>query len=233
MSESAVAAMWQDFVCLFFPSECLACSLSRVKGEELVCTNCLRELPRCNYHLYHDNALWRRLSYRIPLADAVALFRFTKSSRVQRLLHALKYKNHPELGVALGRHYASVLESTHFFQNIDLIIPVPLHPVRLRSRGYNQSVQFAAGLSETSGIPFSDEMMVRSQRTETQTAKSKLNRWESMRGVFTVAEFARLSGKRVLLVDDVVTTGATVESCVTALLAAGVGRVSIACIAEA
>jgi ComF family protein len=233
MAKPAVAGLLDDFLSLFFPNECLACSCARVKGEELICTNCMLELPRSEYHRQHSNPLLARLSYRLPLREAVALFRFTKSSRVQRLLHALKYRNRPEVGVVLGKYYAGQLLEGGFFREVDLIVPVPLHPVRLRSRGYNQSVQFALGLSEISGIPYSDTAMRRSKRTETQTAKSKLDRWENMKDVFSVSDEPQIREKGILLVDDVITTGATVEACAMALYNAGSRQVSIACIAEA
>jgi ComF family protein len=233
MAIQEVTGLLDDFLSLFFPNECLACAAARVKGEALICTSCMLELPRSEYHLQSANPLMARLSYRLPVREAVALFRFTKSSRVQRLLHALKYRNRPEVGIVLGRYYASQLADTGFFREIDLIVPVPLHPVRLRVRGYNQSVQFAAGLSEISGIPYSDTAMQRSRRTESQTAKSKLNRWENMRGVFSLIQDHEEREKNILLVDDVITTGATVEACALALFGAGSRQVSIACIAEA
>jgi len=222
-----------DFVSLFFPRHCLACDDSLVKGEDIICTMCMLEMPQTDYHTNLENPLQNRLSYRIQIKYAMTLFKFSKSGRVQHLLHELKYKNHPEIGVLLGRVYAAKMIETNLSNAFDMIIPVPLHPSRKRKRGYNQSAKFAEGLSEKLNIPFSDDFMVRSMRTETQTRKSKLSRWENMDGVFGVKAPQIIQGKKILLVDDVVTTGSTLEACAHALLKAGCCELSIACIAEA
>jgi ComF family protein len=191
------------------------------------------ELPQTDYHTELENPLRKRLSYRIPVKYALALFKFSKNGRVQHLLHELKYRNHPEIGEALGRAYGDKMRETNQFQELDIIIPVPLHPSRKRKRGYNQSARFASGLSEKLGVPFSDDLMARRIVTGTQTLKTKLTRWESMSGVFSVKESAAIHNKNILLVDDVVTTGSTLEACAEPLLRAGCKALSIACIAEA
>ncbi len=233
MMNSKVKQILEDFVSLFFPSHCLACADSLVKGEQAICTRCMLEMPQTNYHKELDNPLQKRLSYRIPVKHAMALFKFSKNGRVQHLLHELKYRNHPEIGEVLGRVYGSKIKATNQYQDIDMIIPVPLHPARKRKRGYNQSAKFASGLAEMLDIPYSDDLMVRKMITGTQTLKTKLSRWESMRGVFIVKESAVLKSKKILLVDDVITTGSTLEACAETLLAAGSKELSIACIAEA
>jgi ComF family protein len=224
-----------DFVSLFFPSHCPACGDALVKGEEFVCTGCMLELPQTDHHLEPENDLFRRLSFRIPVRYAMALFRFSKSGRVQQLLHALKYRNHPEIGNALGRFYGLKILETGFFSDEDEIIPVPLHLARLRRRGYNQSARFASGLSDALGIPCADGVLLRKKVTESQTAKTKLSRWENMRGVFSLAEDSDAAhsvvGKRVILVDDVITTGATLEACAEVLVSGGCQELSIVCIA--
>jgi len=163
----------------------------------------------------------------------MAIFKFNKSGRVQHLLHEFKYKNHPEIGIVLGRVYAAKLIEINLNNAFDMIIPVPLHPLRKRKRGYNQSAKFAEGLSEKLNIPFSDDLMIRKMSTETQTRKTKLNRWENMSGVFGLNKPQIIQGKRILLVDDVITTGSTVEACAHVLLNEGCPELSIACIAEA
>lgn len=230
--KSRATEILDDFVSLFFPRYCLACSGALAKGEELVCTECIVEMPQTDNHLVPDNALFSRLSFRISIAHAMALFKFSKSGRVQHLLHQLKYKNHPEIGVMLGRVYGEKLVEANLASAFDVILPVPLHPSRKRKRGYNQSAKFAEGLSEKLGIPFSDTLLVRQRKTETQTRKSKLNRWENMAEVFRIVDPQRVEGKRILLVDDVITTGATIETCGHVLLLAGCATVSMACIAE-
>lgn len=233
MTNSVVKQILGDFVSLFFPSYCLACTDSLVKGEQVICTRCMLELPQTDYHTELENPLRRRLSYRIPVKYAMALFKFSKNGRVQHLLHELKYRNHPEIGEALGRAYGDKMRETNQFRELDIIIPVPLHPSRKRKRGYNQSARFASGLSEKLGVPFSDDLMARRIVTGTQTLKTKLTRWESMSGVFSVKESAAIHNKNILLVDDVVTTGSTLEACAEPLLRAGCKELSIACIAEA
>ena len=223
-----------DFISLFFPKYCLACDNALVKGESMICTVCMLEMPQTDYHRWRENPLRNRLSYRIPVKHAMALFKFSKSGRVQHLLHQLKYRNHPEIGVTLGRIYGEKMKNeSELPTNVDLIIPIPLHPARKRKRGYNQSAKFAEGLSETLEIPFTDELLERRIKTETQTRKSKLNRWENISGVFGLKNPALLEGKKILLVDDVITTGSTLEACSQVLIDQGCPQLSIACIAEA
>jgi ComF family protein len=163
----------------------------------------------------------------------MACYRFSKNGKVQQLLHALKYKDHPEIGLTLGRVYGDKMIHAGFHVDFEIIIPVPLHPSRKRKRGYNQSAKFAEGLSERLGVPFSDHIMARRLKTETQTRKSKIDRWENMGDVFRVSLPGEVAGKRILLVDDVVTTGSTLEACAQVLIDAGSRELSIACIAEA
>jgi ComF family protein len=190
-------------------------------------------MPQTNYHREDLNPLQNRLSTRIKIRHAMALFKFSKSGRVQSLLHALKYRNQSELGIHLGLMYGHRLMSANLAGVFDLIIPVPLHKTRKRKRGYNQSAKFAEGLSQALGIPFSDDILERSVKTDTQTRKTKLNRWQNMAEVFRVKNSEAVQNKNILLVDDVVTTGSTLEACGNYLLQAGCSTLSIACIAEA
>lgn len=233
MVNSNAHEFFQDFASLFFPRVCLACGIALIKGEENVCTGCMLELPSTDHHLNRENPLMARLSCRMPLSHAMACFRFTKSGRVQHLLHALKYKGQPEIGVTLGLIYGDKLLNAGMARWFDVIIPVPLHPTRKRKRGYNQSAMFAEGLSQKLGVPFSDDILARKLKTETQTSKSKLSRWENMSDVFTIKNPVMVQSKNVLLVDDVVTTGSTLEACTSVLIASQCCEVGIACIAEA
>lgn len=222
-----------DFISLFYPNHCLACEDTLVKGEDIICSRCMLEMPKTEYHELRENPLFNRLSYRFPLAFATAQYRFRKSGRVQHLLHELKYKNHPEIGEVLGRVYGQQLSRSAVCQGIQVIVPVPLHPSRMRRRGYNQSASFAAGLSESLGIPYREDYLARKSMTATQTTKTKLSRWENMRGVFQVPQSAEIADKRIMLVDDVITTGSTLEACAEVLLASGCRELGIVCIAEA
>jgi len=230
---SIVREIIGDFISLFYPNNCLACEDTLVKGEGIICSRCLLEMPQTAYHERQANPLFNRLSYRFPLAFATAFYRFRKSGRVQHLLHELKYKNHPEIGEVLGRVYGEQLSRSEVYQGIQVIIPVPLHPSRMRRRGYNQSASFAAGLSASLGIPYREDYLARKSMTETQTTKTKLSRWENMRGAFHIHQGAEIADKKIMLVDDVITTGSTLEACAEVLLAAGCRELGIVCIAEA
>ena len=233
MTNALFKEIFRDFVSLIYPNCCLACANSLIKGEKLICTRCISQMPQTNYHQDDFNPLKARLSSRIQLCHAMALFKFSKSGKVQSLLHALKYKNQPELGIHLGVMYGHRLAESSLANAFDIIIPVPLHRSRKRKRGYNQSAKFAEGMSQSLKIPFSDNIVERIIKTETQTRKSKLNRWENISDVFRVKNIDAVQNKSILLVDDVVTTGSTLEACANCLLQVGCTRLSIACIAEA
>lgn len=188
-------------------------------------------MPKSHYHLQSDNPFYRKFRGRLPVKHVMTLYKFVKESRVQNLLHALKYKQQPELGQMLGRVYGQDLVEAKYQDSFDLIVPVPLHHSRRRIRGYNQSEEFGKGLSQMLGAPCDDTFMARTAKTETQTHKTKLSRWENVNRVFRVVDPKFITEKRILLVDDVVTTGATLEACGQALLDAGCGELSIACIA--
>jgi len=222
-----------DFVSLFYPRYCFACNEGLAKGEETICSRCMLDLPRTHYHLEQDNALYRRLEGRIPLQFALAFFLFRKGGKIQRLLHSLKYNNHPEIGITLGEVYGEELHEANFSQKFDIILPVPLHISRKRKRGYNQSEEFAKGLSHSMKLPTSGEALERIVKTETQTRKTKLKRWENVSEVFQVKRPDFISKRRILLVDDVITTGATIEACANALLNEGCSALSVASIAYA
>jgi len=223
----------KDFVNLFFPNYCFGCNLSLVKGEDTLCTRCLLELPKTNYHLMDENPIKNKLIGRLPVKHAWAYLKFRKTGIVQHLLHQLKYNNHPEVGVKLGANYGQELVQCGYQNEFDVIIPVPLHPTRKRKRGYNQSEKFAEGLSNSLGIPWDKSISVRKLSTLTQTKKSKQERWENVESVFDIDAVEKIKSQRVLLVDDVITTGATLEACGQHLISHGCKELSIACIAEA
>lgn len=231
MSNSSSNGVLEDFISLFYPRYCRGCYNSLVRGEELICTQCLLEMPKSHYHLQRDNPFYQKFLGRLPVKHVMTLFKFVKESRVQHVLHALKYKQQPELGEMLGRFYGKDLVEADYKESFDLIIPVPLHSSRRRIRGYNQSEEFGKGLSQMLAVPCNDTYMMRSEKTETQTRKTKLNRWENVSRIFHVVAPDSIAEKRILLVDDVVTTGATLEACGQALINAGCAELSIACIA--
>jgi ComF family protein len=231
LSNSPSNGILEDFISLFYPRYCRGCFNSLVKGEDLICTQCLLEMPKSHYHLHRDNPFFQKFRGRLPVTHVMTLFKFVKESRVQQVLHALKYKHQPEIGEMLGRIYGQDLVEADYGGRFDLIIPVPLHTSRRKIRGYNQSEEFGKGLAQMLDVPCEDHYMMRSAKTDTQTHKSKLSRWENVNRIFRVTDPEPIAEKRILLVDDVVTTGATLEACGDALLRAGCRELSIACIA--
>jgi ComF family protein len=229
----SMLSIWSDFVSLFFPNYCLGCSDSLYKGEDIICTRCLLELPKTKHHEYAENTMKDRLSGRLPVTYAFAFLKFRKTGIVQHLLHQLKYNNHPEVGVRLGKLFGKDLLEWGYHSAFDLIIPIPLHESRRRKRGYNQSAKFAEGLSSVLRIPWDEQAVIRSARTASQTRKTKLERWENVKDVFFVKHPDRILNKRILLVDDVITTGATIEACGQQLIEFGCKELSIASLAEA
>lgn len=220
-----------DFVSLFYPQFCEACRRPLVKGEDSLCTYCLSDLPKSNDYQNLDNPLFRKFEGRLPLLFANSFLKFRKRGSVQRILHALKYHNRPQIGYKLGLVYGTELTDAGLADVIDVIIPVPLHVSRMRQRGYNQSEEWANGLSEALKKPVDTKVLIRIKKTQTQTKRTKLNRWENVSEVFSAKDGNAIQGKNVLLVDDVVTTGATLEACGNTLLAAGCNGVAISCIA--
>jgi ComF family protein len=228
-----VTRIFQDFLSLIYPNCCAACSDALVKGEELICSRCILELPQTYYHLDIENPLKRRLSGRFPIQFAWSYVKFSKSGNIQRLLHNLKYRNQPEIAIVLGKVFAQRIRESGVSFYFDIIIPVPLHKSRLRKRGYNQSAKFAQGLSQGFNIPWAENILIRKTQTETQTRKTKLKRWENVSAVFDLEDAFRVQGKHILLVDDVITTGATIEACAKVLTEGGCRIVSVISIAVA
>jgi ComF family protein len=220
----------KDFVSLFYPEVCLVCGEGLASKEEFTCTTCLFKLPKTNFHLQPENPLRKALWGRVE-ADAVAAYcHYQKGNAVQELVHELKYNGKKELGYCLGKWYGYDLKQTDFFNKVDMIVPVPLHKKKLRKRGYNQSAWFAKGLAEALGKPFAEDALVRVVNTDTQTRKSRYSRWENVKDIFKANKPEMLAGKHVLLVDDIITTGATIEACTYALKDSGVSGISIASI---
>ncbi|WP_022825693.1 ComF family protein [Hymenobacter norwichensis] len=222
-----------DFVGLIFPKVCLACEEPLSRGEDHLCTICRAQLPYTDYHLLpaDANPLARRFWGRVPVRYALSYLRFLRRGRVQHLLHQLKYRGQRDIGLVLGRWYGHDLARQGY--QFDAVVPVPLHTRKLAKRGYNQSDPFAAGLAESLGIPWHADALRRLEHTDSQTRKNRLERWQNVAAVFEAADVAAIQGKHVLIVDDVLTTGATLEACAAALLAAGAAEVSIATIASA
>jgi ComF family protein len=226
--------LWlSDIVSLIYPRICVCCGNSLWKHEKIVCNACGFRLPKTNNHLEPENPVSRVFHGRVPVESAAAFLLFNKGNKVQLLIHHLKYKGRKDVGIWLGEEYGKVLRHSPSFTGIDLIIPVPLHKKRLMQRGYNQSDQFAKGLSKWMQLPVENKLLVRNRATATQTRKGRFDRWKNVEDIFSLNGPERISGRHVLLVDDVITTGATLESCIAVLRAVPGVRVSVATIATA
>ncbi len=215
---------------LFYPRLCEGCNKPLVAGEELLCVGCAVELPETNYHNISDNESALRFAGRIPFQYATTLAYFTNDGLLQHLLHGLKYKGKQEIGYYLGRRLGLGLRETDWIASVDLIIPVPLHITKQNSRGFNQSKLIADGIASVTNQPVSEGMLTRVRNTETQTHKTRTERVNNMQDAFTITAPGTLTNKHILLCDDVLTTGATLEACALALLAAEGVKISIATI---
>jgi len=222
-----------DFVSLLFPELCAACRESLVANEQLICTACRYGLPFTNFHLQPDNIVAQQFWGKIQLQGAYSLYYFSKGGKVQNLMHQFKYRGMKQIGNLLGNIAGGQLAQNEVFNTVDLIVPVPLHRKRLQQRGYNQSAHFAEGLAEKLNAAVEINNLVRTTITETQTHKSRFARFENMQDVFTIENPERLKNKHVLLVDDVITTGSTLEACGTQLLKIEGLKLSIATVAYA
>ena len=198
---------------LFYPHVCAACGEPLVKGEETVCLKCRFLLPKTDYELNPNNPLAQSFYGRVRFHAVTACFFFAKSGKVQHLIHELKYKGNKEAGVFLGQQLGESIKEAPLFQDIDYLIPVPLHLKREKQRGYNQSLMIAKGIHEVTGIPIGDKYLVRAVHTATQTKKSADERFKNVKDIFEVRFAKELENKHILLIDDVLTTGATLEAC--------------------
>lgn len=224
---------FEDFWFLFFPHVCDACGSALHKNEGPVCFKCLYELPRTDYCKDLENPVFDLFTGRLKIEKATALFTFHKGSRFRKLLHSLKYKNKPEIGVLLGKELGAEMLKSKNFGGIDFIIPVPLHPNRQKQRGYNQSEMIGEGISKVTKIPLLINNLIRDKETVTQTKMTKEERWKNVSGKFFVSNSEQIKNKHILLVDDVLTTGSTIEACGEILLSVEGLKLSIAVLAKA
>lgn len=218
---------------LFFPKVCVGCHNLLLSGETILCTRCRHELPLTQYHLNPKNEAVKKFYGRIDIQHASAFLYFNKKGIVQELIHNLKYKGHEEIGTFLGNWYAEDLKELNLKIPFDAIIPVPLHPKKLKKRGYNQVTTFGTTLSENFAIPFDPSLLYRKKYSKTQSKKNLLGRSESIENIFDVKFSEKDHNKHFLIVDDVLTTGATLEACSRALQKIPGARISIACMAMA
>jgi|ERR1017187_6407582 ComF family protein len=219
---------------LFYPELCIACGKGLASDEQLICLECRLSLPRTDFHKNRDNPAEKVFWGRFPIEQASAYLYFEKSAGVQQIMHHIKYRGGKETAMLMGRWYGDELMKSVIYKNPDYIIPVPLHKSKLISRGYNQSEWFGKGLALAMNVPLQTEILLRARKSETQTKKTRYKRWENVSEIFEVIHPEMLKNKHILLVDDVMTTGATLEACAQTILALNCGtKISIATLAFA
>jgi len=221
-----------DFSDIFFPRVCSGCGNVLAHGEKLICTDCLFKLPRTGFWKENVNHVAQMFWGRIPLQNASSFLFFQKGSRLQNIMHEFKYRNQKEIGYELGKLFGADLLGTNYIST-DLIIPVPLHISKYRKRGYNQSEWIAKGLSEILRIPFKVGDIERIKASDSQTRKARYERWENVENIFNIISPATFENKHIMIVDDILTTGATIEACATAILNAPGVKISVATLAVA
>jgi len=216
---------------LFFPKVCLGCNVELLDNESYICTNCRHELPLTNYHLDNNEAVKKVLYGRVKLEQATALLHFSKKGIVQQLMHNLKYRGYQDVGLFLGKWLGEELKKIKAFHDIDVVVPVPLHRSKLRKRGYNQVTKFGQELAKALEIEFNTQVLQKTISTKTQVFKDRLLRTSGNSATFSISENQTLRGKHILLVDDIITTGGTIESCANALLQIEGIKISVATMA--
>lgn len=222
-----------DFISLLFPKTCYACGNNLFKNEKVICTSCLLHLPKTNFHKIDENPVSKVFWGRVNLIAATSMYFYRKGGKVQHLIHQLKYKGHKEIGIYLGQIYGSQLMDIESYKDIDLIIPIPLHQSKLKKRGFNQAECFAKGLAESMQKKMDTKSLIRQVATSTQTKKTRYKRWENVSEIFSLKIPENINDKNILVVDDVITTGATMEACIQTIQTAKNVKVSAASIAFA
>jgi ComF family protein len=217
---------------LLFPHVCTGCGSDILNEETEICMRCLEAMPETNFELHSNNPVEKIFWGRLPLEGATAHFYFTKESLMQHFMHQFKYKRNKKLGIQLGRIMGEqILKSGRF--EVDALVPLPLFPAKEKRRGYNQAMLLCEGMAQSMLVPILDKAIIRPQHTETQTKKGRIERWKNMEGKFKLDNPDAIRNKHLLIVDDVVTTGATLEACGIELLQVENVRLSVACLCVA
>jgi len=230
---AALHTWTSDLTGLFFPKSCAVCGKSLHRQEEILCTSCFYKLPRTNFQNEAENPVLEIFTGRLPLVSATSFLFFSKGGETQQLIHKLKYDGRKEIGVYLGKLFGNQLNNSTLFNTANVLIPVPLHPKKEHKRGYNQSKMIADGIASRMKVQVLSEVVFRKTHTSTQTRKSRYERWENVKDIFEIKNGQCLEGKHVILVDDVITTGATLEACGNKLLEIPGIQLSIASLAYA
>lgn len=227
------AEILNGFWSLLYPHLCLICGQAGLTREEQVCLTCHYHLAKTKDWIQKENAFTERFWGRLQIENGAAYYQFVKGGLTQSLLHQLKYNGKKDLGIYVGQLFGSVLKEGNYFNGVDMIIPVPLHSKKQHIRGYNQSTLFAKGLAQELGIPFREKILIRTLNASSQTQKTRMERFNNMVAAFEVTAPQLIINQHILLVDDVLTTGATLEACGSCLLKVPGTRLSMATIARA
>lgn len=230
---NTVQKCFEDLLDFVFPKLCIACDERLITREKYLCTTCWQDLPVTNFHSKPENKVAQLFWGRVQITHATAFFSYKKGSNYQQLIHYSKYKGLKELALEIGQRFGNALATSEAFRSADIIAPIPLHPKKLKQRGYNQSDWIAKGISHTLHKPVSTGNLYRKIHSSTQTQKNRFERWQNVDGIFGIKEPKEFDNKHVLLVDDVVTTGSTLEACAFELLKLPKTKVSIATLAFA
>ena len=220
------------FVSLFFPRLCPACMNPLLGKEKVICFNCQMSLPQTDHPWDFENILWKKMNQLTRVERAVALFEFQKNSKVESMLYQLKYNEQVEIGSFLGNWLAPQLKKSKVFAGVDAVLPVPLHPVRERQRGYNQIQLFSECLAHNLGLPLVADFVYRKKQTQQLAKLQKSDRLQEIVNAFALNKNQHYPAQHWLLVDDVITTGATILSCGNTILEACGGRISIVSLAS-
>ncbi|ESU21849.1 amidophosphoribosyltransferase [Flavobacterium cauense R2A-7] len=225
--------MIKNLINLLFPKLCLGCESLLRNNEPVICAACRHDLPFTNHLTVKDNETFKKFYGRLPVHHASSIVYFHKKGLVQELIHKLKYKGAQEIGTYFGQLYGSELTTLQSAETFDTIIPVPLHAKKHHERGYNQVTSFGQALSELIGIPLNENLLIRNRYSNTQTQKNLLGRTEINTNLFDVTFSEKDHNKHFLLIDDVITSGSTLEACGKALLKIPGAKLSIVTIAFA
>jgi len=218
---------------LFFPEVCESCNSVLGDNEQIICVFCRHQLPVTNFHFDNSETVKKVVYGRVKLENATALLHFSKKGIVQQLLHNLKYRGHEQISAFLGKWLGSELNTLDAYKTINIVIPVPLYKTKLRKRGYNQVAEFGKEIAKALNADYNDTVLVKTKPTQTQVFKGRLKRWNDDGALFSITENESLKGKHILLVDDIITTGATVEACASVLLKIDNIKLSLATMAIA
>ena len=223
----ALKSLISDFSHLFFPHVCVGCGTDVLGNNAVLCIRCMHQLPVTNFHLYANNSVEKIFTGRLPLVSGSSWCYFTQGSVVQSLLHQLKYRGNKDVGYLAGRMMGELLVKSARFNDVDVLVPLPLFAAREKKRGYNQAAILCEGIAAIMRLPVLSQVVVRNKATKTQTHKNRVDRWKNIEGKFELNDPDVIKHKHVLLVDDVITTGATLEACGQELLSGGQTRLSI------